>query len=283
MILVKCMLALWLGHPKEKTYGYIIDMLDGERYALNMWETSIGRGATCDITVNYDTVARVQAVFTRRIDGWYIYNIAPKSAIKINGKKIDGKDTVADGDILTLGSMRFRFEVIDDPVQNVGKKRKKNKGNISQAPQRQSPAPQRPVYDIDKNQGINSSASFSDFYSGAKSYTVETPERQEKPSVRKKSSQPRIVNRDTNEAFILCGNEVSIGKGSRCDIRLRSRQSARQHALLVLYEDGWAIEDCSGDKGTYLNGARITSPQLLFNGDIIAMGDERLFFEGGKK
>ena len=26
MLLVKCILALWLGHPKEKIYGYISDM-----------------------------------------------------------------------------------------------------------------------------------------------------------------------------------------------------------------------------------------------------------------
>ena len=93
IIIIKCILTLWLGHPKEKTYGYIIDMLDGERYALNMWETSIGRSTSCDVTVNYDTIARTQAVFTRRIDGWYIYNITPRTDIKINGKKIEEKAT----------------------------------------------------------------------------------------------------------------------------------------------------------------------------------------------
>ncbi len=264
-------------------------MLDGERYALNMWETSIGRGTSCDISINYDTVARIQAVFTRRIDGWYIYNIAPRSPIKINGTKIEAKATVSDGDILTLGSMRFRFEVTDDPVQKVGKKRRKaGKGNISPEAQRQQP--QQPLYDIDKPASAaadNSyrdepSVSFSNFASYG-SFTVETPDRQEKNPPKKASSQPKIINRDTGEAFILCGNEVSIGRGSRCDIRLRSSKTAKLHALLVLYEDGWAIEDCSGDKGTFLNGACITSPQLLFSGDIIALGDERLFYEGGTR
>ncbi len=245
-----------------------------------MWETSIGRGTSCDITVNYDTVARIQAVFTRRIDGWYIYNIAPKAPIKINGTPIDKKATVADGDILSLGSMRFRFEVINDPVQKVGKKRKKNKGNVS--PQTQKQQAQKPLYDIDRRDGINSTGSFGDF-SSSSSFTVETPNRQENAAAKKTSSQPKIINRDTGEAFILCGNEVSIGKGSRCDIRLRSGQTAKHHALLVLYEDGWAIEDCSGDRGTYLNGVKITSPQLLFSGDIIALGDERLFYEGGTR
>ncbi len=286
IITVRCILSLWLGHPKEKTYGYIIDMLKGERYALNMWETSIGRGASCDITLTYDNVARTHAVFTRRIDGWYIHNInyvrwkrlaelegrlsrssrkSTSSIIKVNGVKVEDKATVSDGDIITLGNVRLRFEVADDPVQKVGKRRKKNKAAPS------APAAQEtPLYDIDRQRAQAEESG---------SYTVEAPS---KSSVARKSSQPKIVNRDTGEAFILCGNEVTVGKG-RCDIRLSSRHAAKKHALLILYEDGWAVSDCSGKKGTYLNGKLITSPQLLFSGDVIAIGDERLFYEGGRR
>ncbi len=290
IIIIKCILALWLGHPKEKTYGYIIDMLTGERFALNMWETSIGRGTSCDISLPYDNVARTHAVFTRRIDGWYIHNINyvrsekleeieskifrsskknSSSIIKINGTKVEDKSTVSDGDIITLGNIRLRFEVADDPVQKVGKKRKKNKNKQN------TPSPARsdmPIYDIDRK--------FTDGdFEDVGSFTVETPVRQA-PKI--KMSQPKIINKDTGEAFILCGNEVTIGKG-RCDIKLSSRQAAKKHALLILYEDGWAIKDCSEGKGTYLNGQPVTSPQLLFNSDVIAIGDERLFFEGGRR
>ena len=125
VLLIKCILTLWLGHPKEKTYGYITDMLSGERYPLNMWETSIGRGASCDINVNYDSVSRVQAVITRRIDGWYIYDTLSKAGNKVNGEKINKKQTIENGDIITMGKVRFRFEVADDPVIRVGKEKKK--------------------------------------------------------------------------------------------------------------------------------------------------------------
>lgn len=277
IIFIKCILALWLGHPKEKTYGYIIDMLSGERYALNMWETSIGRAASCDITVSYDTVARIQAVFTRRIDGWYIYDIAPKSGIKVNGTKVEKKQTVQNGDIITLGSIKFRFEVVDDPVVRVGKKKKNNKAKGS-APAANQPPHNTPVYDIDRRTDLAKENDYGD----GNSYTVDTPDREEREKP-KGPSQPKIVNKDTGEAFILCGNEVTIGSGRRSDIRLSSRETAKNHAILILYEDGWAIDDVSGEKGTYLNGRKVTSPQLLFEGDIIALGDERLFFEAGRK
>ncbi len=283
IIIIKCVLSLWLGHPKEKTYGYIINMFDGTKHPLNMWETSIGRGNSCDITLPYDSVARTHAVFTRRIDGWYIHNvnyvrsrklaeleakISPSSRknltsiIKVNGTKVDEKSPVSDGDIISLGNVRVRFEVVDDPVQ-ISRKRKKKKKNSTSVPVKND----MPVYDIDRQ------------YEESGSYTVATPE---KTSTKNKSSQPKIINRDTGEAFILCGNEVSIGRG-RCDIRLTSRYVAKKHALLIFFEDGWAIEDCSSKNGTFLNGTLITSPQLLFHGDVIAIGDERLFFEGGGK
>ena len=124
IILLKCMMTLWLGHPKEKTYGYIVDMYDGERYELNMWETSIGRSNSCDIVISYDTMSRFQAVIARRNDSWYIHDLQSKSGIKVNGKKTEKKQTIKDGDVLTLGSMRFRFEIADDPVVKVGKKKK---------------------------------------------------------------------------------------------------------------------------------------------------------------
>ena len=125
IILTKCMMTLWLGQPKEKTYGYIVDMYDGERYELNMWETSIGRSNSCDVVISYDTMSRFQAVIARRNDSWYIHDLRSKSGVKVNGKKIDKKQTIKDGDMLTLGSKRFRFQIADDPVVRVGKKKKK--------------------------------------------------------------------------------------------------------------------------------------------------------------
>lgn len=52
---------------------------------------------------------------------------------------------------------------------------------------------------------------------------------------------------------------------------------SKLHAMAVLYEDGWAIEDAGTGK-TLLNGKRVTSSQLLFDGDIISLADERLYF-----
>lgn len=302
VILIKCIMTLMLGHPKEKIYGYIIDMSSGNRYPLNMWETSVGRSKSCDVVLPYDTVARSHAVITRRIDGWYVHDLLTKAVLKVNGETVEEKSLIKDGDIITFGKTRFRFEVADDPVQQVGKK--KGKGKNAPAPARKAPTQARSTahkgdYNHDEQLRKRGSAAAANnghydennkpnlkfektrpvtppaYSNRSNSFTVETASRQQPR--RRTKKQPHIVNRDTGEVFILCGNEVSIGSGRKCDIRLTSSKTEKLHSLLVLYEDGWAIDKAKGK--AYLNGHEVKSPQLLFDGDIIAVGDERLYFQ----
>ena len=189
---------------------------------------------------------------TRRIDGWYIFDVtANKTPIKINGETVQKKQTVTAGDIITLGKAKFRFEVIDDPVQKIGKPKKvKTKKKKSS----------QPVQQKSKNVDLTENST------------------QQKKVV---SVQHCIVNKDTNETFILWGAQtqtyVTIGTARQSDIKLKSSQAARKHAVISLFDDGWAIENLPG-ADTYLNGHKVTSPLLLRDGDVIALADERLYF-----
>ncbi|MBR2079789.1 MAG: FHA domain-containing protein, partial [Clostridia bacterium] len=285
IILAKCMMTLWLGQPKEKTYGYIVDMYDGEMYELNMWETSIGRSNSCDVVISYDTVSRFQAVIARRNDSWYIHDLRSKSGIKVNGRKIEKKQTIKDGDVLTFGNMRFRFEIADDPVVRVGKKKKgKNKPQTKKAPPQTSTtktsqgstkadtAPKQTGYYSETNKpqlNLQKKA--------PSSYTLEAPS----GTKIRRTAKPTVINKDTGEAYLLTGNQVIAGTAPRSHIRLKSSECSKKHAAFVLYEDGWAIEDLGSAKGTRLNGKKITSPQLLFDGDVISLADERLYYKKG--
>ena len=140
VLLVKCLMTLLLGRPTEKTYGYLIDLNDGEHYPLNMWETAIGRSTTNDVIIGYPTVSRSQAVISRRIDGWYVYDLRSKSGILINGKVCEGKAVIQDGDLLVFGNVRFRFSVANDPVIRVGKQ-KRQAAPATGTPLRTAPKP----------------------------------------------------------------------------------------------------------------------------------------------
>ena len=271
IIITKCMLSLLLGHPSEKIYGYIVDMADGERHALGMWETSIGRSNLCEIVLCYKTVSRAHAVISRRIDGWYIFDLMSKSGIQINGKKLEKSATIQNGDVLTIGSASFKFLVSDDPVQAAGRKTKNNpkkkpaaSGYNPQKPQPQTPADgyYRPAEETAYSYGTGSQ-----------------PYQQNSVPETGKTGDPAIMNPKTGEIVVLRGNLVSVGRGNTCDLRLNDPSVSRKHASLVLYEDGWAIEDSGSTTGTYLNGQKITSPQLLFDGDTITLGSSKLHFK----
>jgi DNA-binding winged helix-turn-helix (wHTH) protein len=50
------------------------------------------------------------------------------------------------------------------------------------------------------------------------------------------------------------------------------------HARVRVREDGVQIEDCDSKNGTWVNGARITKPVALEEGDEVVVGDYRLLF-----
>ena len=307
VILAKCLLPLLLGHPKEKTYGYLIDNIDGERYPLNMWETSIGRSKGCDIVIGYPTVSRFQAVISRRVDGWYVFDLNSRSGITVGGEPIDKKAKIKQGDTLTFGGAKFRFAVVNDPVIRVGKKKrgqepvqppaaqpapKGKPSNASGAPQYDAPL----FYDSAHKPQLHfeRTGNKPDLLSERKARAaqpvspdfigdgqVETAPRSAVQS-RHVLGNPTLTNPATRETFLLTGNRITVGRGRGCDLMLQSPSVSRRHALLVLYEDGWAVDDSGSSYGTFLNGVRVTQPQLLFDGDLLQFGDEQLRYRAGK-
>lgn len=257
VIITKCMLALLLGHPKEKIYGCVIDMADGREYPLNMWETSLGRSSLCDITLGGGSVSRSHAVISRRIDGWYIFDLLSKAGVSVNGEKIEKSASIKNGDVIGLGSSSFKFEIVNDPVQAAGREKKhRHKAK----PQPRNTAEEPLAGGVPRN----------DF---TKPY-----EKQNTVHATGRTGDPALINPASGTVTVLRGNLVTIGRSAVSDIVLSSPMVSRRHASLVLYEDGWAVEDAGSTAGTLLNGERVTAPLLLFDGDILTLGDVTLKF-----
>lgn len=306
IILFKCMLTLLIGHPINKTYGYIVSSINGEKIPLNTWETSIGRSKSCDIILLYGTVSRFHAAICRRVDGWYIFDTNSKLGTFVNGEKIDGQATIKNSDILTFGDCNFRFVITDDPVIEVGRKRRKKK----QQPQNENTASnEAPAFSYEEP-NIKPESSFSpqsneryddfdsihidfhpkahgseneyrgnisDVYSGAGNNNSSAAYRPATESVRHKK-QAAIVNPATGETFLLCANSISIGRSRSCDIKLDGRSVSRNHALLTKKNGRWYISDSGSTYGTFIGGNKISKSTALFNGDIIALSDVKLKF-----
>ncbi|MGD0890112.1 MAG: adenylate/guanylate cyclase domain-containing protein [Terracidiphilus sp.] len=70
------------------------------------------------------------------------------------------------------------------------------------------------------------------------------------------------------------GNAWRLGRAIDSQIRLPSELVSRQHALVQRMENGeYYLFDLGSRNGTFLNGARVTIPVPLNDGDRISLGD----------
>jgi hypothetical protein len=66
---------------------------------------------------------------------------------------------------------------------------------------------------------------------------------------------------------------VAIGRGGQNEVPLDGDEFASaQHARFEPREDGLWVEDVGSTNGTFVNGARVTTPRRLSKGDIVRVG-----------
>ncbi len=89
----------------------------------------------------------------------------------------------------------------------------------------------------------------------------------------------KLIHDAGGETFEL--QEVSsIGRSRDSVIPVPDPRASRRHALIRRQEDGFWFFDLGSSNGSYLNGRRVTTAQLLKNGDLVTIGDHQLRFEG---
>ncbi len=307
IILFKCTLTLLIGHPVNKTYGYIVSSINGEKIPLNTWETSIGRSKSCDITLVYGTVSRFHAAICRRVDGWYIFDTNSKLGTFVNGNKIEGESTIKNADIITFGECNFQFVITDDPVIEVGKKRRGRKKNTyGQSDENKNTSysytmnervnePVQPEVNTERYDDFDSihidfhpkssendqrfNGRIRDIYSDDGGYGFEK-RRAEEPVQRKSNvkTQVALVNSQSGETFLLCGSRITVGRSRNSDIKLEERSVSRSHAVLVRKQNKWYISDAGSTYGTFIGKNEVIEPVLLHNGDTVSFSNVKMKF-----
>lgn len=88
--------------------------------------------------------------------------------------------------------------------------------------------------------------------------------------------------RDGKRERISCNSVITIGRDKNNNIVLSDLLVSRNHAMVRRLGGGdYYIIDSGSSNGTSLNGARITAPTRLRNGDRIAIGITDFVFEQG--
>ena len=78
---------------------------------------------------------------------------------------------------------------------------------------------------------------------------------------------------ETGEEVPVDSMPVAIGRGGQNEVPLDGDEFASaQHARFESKRDGLWVEDIGSTNGTFVNGARVTSPRRLTKGDIVRVG-----------
>jgi hypothetical protein len=84
----------------------------------------------------------------------------------------------------------------------------------------------------------------------------------------------------SGEAFGV-GPGLVIGRALACDITIEDSYASGRHARLYDRDGHVYIEDLNSTNGTYVNGSRLSTQQLLRPHDRVRIGDTELRFENG--
>ena len=88
-----------------------------------------------------------------------------------------------------------------------------------------------------------------------------------------------LFNRATGRDHVLSGHVQIIGRSTDSDIVVRDSGASRTHAEVMKAGEVWVLRDAGSTNGTLVNGAPVTSCQLV-DGDVISIGNTDFVFQG---
>lgn len=124
-VVVRMLLALFFKKTTDPIRAKLVNNVSNESISLYERETSVGRNKKCDVVLPYETISRLHAVIAFRTKGFVIFDTFSKSGVKVNGKKIDGKRLLTNGDVIDFGGVSYtlhegRYKYIKDKSTFLG-------------------------------------------------------------------------------------------------------------------------------------------------------------------
>lgn len=93
-------------------------------------------------------------------------------------------------------------------------------------------------------------------------------------------AMPILIHRSaprTGQRFVF-SRSVILGRGQHCDLVLPEASVSRRHAQISVADERCFLVDLGSGNGTFLNGAQLSEPAALVNGDEVRVGSAVLEF-----
>ena len=80
------------------------------------------------------------------------------------------------------------------------------------------------------------------------------------------------------EEFVIKKGEISLGRGTTCDIVLADKKSSRKHLIIKRVGMNFVAQDLGSANGTYVNDQKIAEQELAGD-DVLRIGDTEFTFK----
>ncbi len=262
----------WLEHCNGR--------FQGQRLALTRLAVTLGRGEENDIWLDDDLASRYHAELVWERGRVYVTDCNSLNGVVLNGRRIRGSAPLQSGDLLEIGTHRFRFELAtprrsadeeDDPLLRHVLRSVRQQSETAEPGLPVTPPPLRPLGQPGEEEAVLPGVAASpQVVDTAEMDTLALPQLQTPPveaHVFLICSGPLAGRSFTCERSLL-----TIGRGPECEIVIDDPSLSRRHAQVLRRPDGLYVQDLVSRNGTSVNDEPLTAPRPLQAGDLIRAG-----------
>ena len=100
-----------LSEPDPKRGRAILKVQGGRSELVGSRGAVMGRSRDCDVVLEDPNVSRRHAEVRPSGGGWIVNDLGSTNGIKVNGRRVDGPQSLRPGDVVELGTSRVTFEL----------------------------------------------------------------------------------------------------------------------------------------------------------------------------
>ena len=114
VVVFQCYSSMRRQRRDEKPLIMLVNKQTDDCLPVLSWENSIGRGRSCDVTLEDMAVSRDHCVLLRRQAGWFVSDTGSKYGTYVNGQRAQGRTPVYINDEITVGKTTLTVRRAED-------------------------------------------------------------------------------------------------------------------------------------------------------------------------
>lgn len=265
------------------TGGRVVSLIDGREYAVRQ-SLVIGRDAGCDVVLTSRSVSRRHAEIVVSPLGYVLVDSSTNGTL-VNGKRIEGQQVLARGDVIRCGDEEFRFHADAPPAP---------KPEPEPEP-RPAPGKRRDSWSLELSDDAAPGAehrlnqTLHGFPAMQPSAKPETPAAPPTPLAASEAKTPAASEAMASlivRSGVLKGHRfpirvpiVNVGRADYNDIVLPDDSVSTTHAKLQRREGIWVVVDLESTNGTLVDGEPVSGEAPLAPGAFVRFGEVQTVFE----